>query len=77
MSARDEVVRKRDAQVAELQERLSSCAIEIEHLKLKIAKLRRMQFGRKPEKLDRQIGQMELKLEDLMANEGAAAGALT
>ncbi len=38
---------------------------EIEHLKLLIAKLRRMQFGRKSEKLDRQIEQLELKLEEL------------
>ena len=73
--ARDEIVRKRDAQVAELQEQLSSRAIEIEHLKLTIAKLRRMQFGRKSEKLDRQIEQLELKLEDLLADEGAAAAA--
>ena len=73
--ARDEIVRKRDAQVAELQEQLSSRAIEIEHLKLTIAKLRRMQFGRKSEKLDRQIDQLELKLEDLLADEGAAAAA--
>ena len=38
---------------------------EIEHLKLLIAKLRRMQFGRKSEKLERQIEQLELKLEEL------------
>jgi transposase len=69
--ARDEIVRKRDAQVAELREQLSSRAIEIEHLKLTIAKLRRMQFGRKSEKLDRQIEQLELRLEDLQADEGA------
>jgi transposase len=40
---------------------------EIEQLKLLIAKLRRMQFGRKSEKLDRQIEQMELRLEELQA----------
>jgi transposase len=44
---------------------------EIEHLKLLIAKLRRMQFGRKSEKLERQIEQLELKLEEL---ETAKAG---
>jgi hypothetical protein len=44
---------------------------EIEHLKLLIAKLRRMQFGRKPEKLDRQIEQLELRLEELESDEGA------
>ena len=46
-------------------ERLLSHEHEIEHLKLLIAKLRRMQFGRKSEKLDRQIEQLELKLEEL------------
>ncbi len=62
---------ERDAQVAELRKQLSSRALEIEHLKLTIAKLRRMQFGRKSEKLDRQIEQLELRLEDLLADEGA------
>lgn len=47
------------------QERLLSRENEIEHLKLLIAKLRRMQFGRKSEKLERQIEQLELKLEEL------------
>ena len=72
-------LRERDARVAKLQERvdsqdaaLASRAAEIEHLKLLIAKLRRMQFGRKSEKLDRQIEQLELRLEDLQADEGAA-----
>ncbi len=46
-------------------EQLVSHRSEIEHLKLLIAKLRRMQFGRKSEKLERQIGQLELKLEEL------------
>jgi transposase len=40
---------------------------EIEPLKLLIAKLQRMQFGRKSEKLARQIEQLELRLEDLQA----------
>lgn len=48
-------------------------AIEIEHLKLLIAKLRRQQYGHKSEKLDRQIEQLELKLEELQTDEGAAA----
>ncbi|HET8548922.1 MAG TPA: IS66 family transposase [Bryobacteraceae bacterium] len=44
---------------------------EIERLKLLIAKLKRLQFGRSSEKLDRQIGQLELVLEDLEANRAA------
>ncbi|KVT12700.1 transposase [Burkholderia sp. MSMB1078WGS] len=58
--------------VASLREQLSSRATEIEHLKLTIAELRRMQFGRKSEQLDRQIEQLELWLEDLQADEGSA-----
>jgi hypothetical protein len=46
-------------------EQLLSHQDEIEHLELLLAKLRRMQFGRKSEKLERQIEQLELKLEEL------------
>lgn len=42
---------------------------EIEQLKLLIAKLRRMRFGRSSEKLDRQIEQLELQLEALQLND--------
>jgi hypothetical protein len=49
-------------------EQLLSHQSEIEHLKLLIAKLRRMQFGRKSEKLDRQIEQLELRLEELQSS---------
>lgn len=45
---------------------------EIEHLKLLIAKLRRMQFGRKSEKIERQIEQLELNLEELEASRAEA-----
>lgn len=48
-----------------LREQLNTRAVEIEHLKLQIAKSRRMQFGRKSEKLHHQIEQLELQLEDL------------
>ena len=73
------LLRERDAQLEHMQDLLVSrdAAIatdkaEIEHLNLLIAKLRRMQFGRKSEKLDHQIEQLELRLEDLEADEGAA-----
>jgi transposase len=42
---------------------------EIESLKLLIAKLQRLQFGRKSEKLDRQIAQLQLKLEELQTQQ--------
>jgi transposase len=46
-------------------EQLLSREREIEHLKLLLSKLHRMQFGRKSEKLQRQIEQLELRLEEL------------
>jgi len=46
---------------------------QIERLELLIAKLRRMQFGRSSEKVERQIEQLELKLEDLEANQAELA----
>jgi transposase len=49
-------------------EQLLSGEREIEHLKLLLSKLHRMQFGRKSEKLARQIEQLELRLEELQSN---------
>jgi len=54
-------------------ETLLSRETEIENLKLLILKLRRMQFGRKSEKLDRHIEQLELRLEDLESAQTASA----
>ena len=47
------------------REQLASRDAEIEHLKLLIAKLRRMEFGRSSEKRENQIEQLELRLEEL------------
>ena len=44
---------------------------EIETLKLPLSQLRRMQFGRKSEKLQGQIEQLELRLEDLQLAQAA------
>ena len=38
-------------------------ALEIEKLKFQIAKLRRMQFGRSSERINRQIAQLELRVD--------------
>ena len=61
------------ALIVSQHEQLVSHRNEIEHLKLLIAKLRRMQFGRKSEKLERQIEQLELKLEELETAKVSAA----
>lgn len=47
------------------QEQLSSHAAEIERLRLLIARLQRLQFGRKSEKVEKQIEQLQLQLDDL------------
>src|SRR5271156_2083419 len=55
------------------REQLLSRDNEIEHLKLLLAKLRRIQFGRKSEKLDRDIEQLELRLDELEATQAENA----
>jgi transposase len=54
-----------EALVLTPQEKLLSRDSEIEHLRLVIAKLRRMMFGTKSEKVTREIEQLELRLEEL------------
>jgi transposase len=68
------LLRQRDGELQQLRDTVSTLeqalnvrSLEIEQLKLQLAKLRRMQFGRKSEKLDRQIEQLETRLEDLLA----------
>src|SRR5580765_167984 len=52
-------------QLLQREQQLLRRESEIEHLKLLLSQLRRMQFGRKSEKLEWQIEQLELRLEDL------------
>src|SRR5947209_17582063 len=47
---------------------ISSHEAEVERLRLMIARLRRLQFGRKSEKIQREIEQLELQLEELEAS---------
>lgn len=58
----------------QLRQDLAERDLEIEQLKAQIAQLKRMQFGRKSEKLNRQIDQLEARLEDVSGNRGAADG---
>jgi transposase len=57
-----------EAMSARLRER----DVLIEHLKLQLARLKRMKFGRSSEQLDAQIAQLEFSLEELEANAAAA-----
>ena len=59
-------------ELAETRSRLKAATVavqanrlEIEKLKVQLARLRRMKFGRSSERLDREIEQLELKLEEL------------
>jgi len=77
--AREAALREHEGELTDLRDTvtmlrktLSDRALEIEQLKLWIARLQRMQFGRKSEKIDRQIEQLELRLEDLQADDGTA-----
>ena len=71
----------KDARIAELEAALASAQADIsardiliETLRVQIARLKRMQFGQSSEKLNTQIAQLELALEELEA-EGAAVEA--
>jgi len=79
LSALKTLLLQRDGELQRLRDTVSTLelalcvrTLEIEQLKLQIAKFKRMQFGRKSEKIDRKIEQLETRLEDLMAEEGAA-----
>ena len=64
------LVRAQHQELRSKDEQLLSRDAEIEHLKLLIAKLRREQFGRSSEKLDRHIAQLELRLGELETSRG-------
>ena len=60
-----------EAELVAARAELTGARLLIEQYKAQLAKLRRMQFGRSSEKLDRQIAQLELMLEDLEEGEAA------
>jgi transposase len=55
--------------VIEQRAALLSRDVEIEKLKIELARLKRMQFGRSSEQLEQTIAQLELSLEELEASE--------
>jgi transposase len=59
----------REAELAVVRAELTGARLRIEQYKAQLAQLRRMQFGRSSEKLDTQIEQLELLLEDLEEGE--------
>jgi transposase len=68
----------REAELSAAKAGLIAKALEIEKLELQIARLRRAQFGRSSEKIERTLEQLELRLEELeteIATPAAAAEA--
>ena len=53
-------------------EALKLKSLEVEKLKLQLARLRRLQFGQSSEKLAREAAQLEFAIEEMEADEGAA-----
>lgn len=70
LQAREVALAQSRDTIEELQQALSSRQLQIEALQLQLLALRRRQFGRSSEKLDGQIAQLELKLEELQTDEG-------
>ncbi len=58
---------EREAALADARTELQARDLLIQTLRVQIARLKRMQFGKSSEKLDRQIEQLELALEELEA----------
>jgi transposase len=67
------LVREREAQLEIARHNERAHLTLIEHLKLQIARLKRMQFGRSSEKLNAQIEQLELIVEDLEEEQARTA----
>ena len=56
-------------ELAAARAQLGTAAVEIEHLRAQLAALRRQRYGQSSERLDAEIAQLELCLEDLEENE--------
>ncbi len=73
IAALEALLVERDAALADARAQLHSRDLLIQTLRAQLAKLRHMQFGHSSEKLNRQIEQLELTLEELETEAVAAA----
>jgi len=67
LAERDAIIAAREAELAEatiVKARLTAALLEIEQIKMQLATLRRQRYGRSSEKLDNDIAQLEMRLED-------------
>ena len=65
-------IEKLTAELAAAKAGLMAYALQIEKLKFQLARLRRQRFGSSSERIDREIAQLELQLEELEATKAAA-----
>ena len=72
IAALEALLAQRDAALADVRAQLHSRDLLIQTLRAQLAKLRHMQFGHSSEKLNRQIEQLELTLEELEAEAATA-----
>jgi transposase len=68
LQSRDDTLQAREAQLQAGQQELVYLRTWIERLKLELARLRRMQFGRSSEQLSARIEQLELIVEEFEAS---------
>src|SRR5262249_55575798 len=67
LAQRDAIIAAREAELAEaavVKARLTAALLEFEQIKLQLATLRRQRYGQSSEKLDNDIAQLEMRLED-------------
>ena len=67
LAQRDAIIAAREAELAEaaiVKAKLTAALLEIEQIKMQLATLRRQRYGRSSEKLDNDIAQLEMRLED-------------
>jgi transposase len=69
LALREAAIAERDAALAERNARLATATLEIEHLRLQLAALRRAQYGQSSERLAAAADQLELRLEILEEDE--------
>ncbi|MXP66111.1 IS66 family transposase, partial [Roseomonas sp. M0104] len=75
LAERDGVIAEQAAALAERDAQLVTSALEIEHLRVQLAALRRQQYGQSSERLAADIAQLELRLEDLEESQAEQAAA--
>jgi transposase len=73
LSAKDALLAERDAELAAAKAGLVAKTLEAEKLKFELARLKRMSFGASSERIEREIAQLELKLEEIETTAADAA----